>query len=136
MGFFPLRRDCEPNSVDGVSPTRRSNSSAGISPTRRSGSPLHCWDFFHLELTHPICRSVTPHSGLFPICRLAFQRAYDCKKHMVYTLGFVCLDYPLDVLVSCDYKLEASNILERHSPMYYLNITFVNVCMCYSSGTT
>ena len=44
------------------------------------------------------------------------------------------LNYPLGILVSCDYKLEASRIPEwTQSPMYYLNITSVNVRMCYSS---
>ena len=44
------------------------------------------------------------------------------------------LGYPLDVLASDDYRLEVLRTLEKtQSSMYYPNITFVNVSMCYLS---
>jgi len=47
-------------------------------------------------------------------------------------MGVSCFDYPLNVLVSCDYNLEESRIPEKVQwPRYYPNITFVNMSMCY-----
>ena len=56
-------------------------------------------------------------------------------KHKVYTWGFPYLDYPLDVLVSCNCRLKKSRVPEKiQSTMYYPNLTFVNVCMLLIPG--
>jgi len=55
------------------------------------------------------------------------------ETHSIYMRVFL-FGLPLNVLVSCDYRLEESRVPEKiHLPRYYPNITFVKVCMCYSS---
>ena len=118
-GIFPLRSDCEPDSI------------AGIFPTWRSGSSLRCWDFSHSELMHPICRWVmSPLQVSFQFTNNRSGEPMIARNTWYIHENFI-LNYPLFVLVSCDYRLEASRIPKKiQSPRYYLNITFMNVCIC------